>query len=187
MKSGMITAGARKVRRTRRRTRPFWHAPGTCGTDRRARDGEIPARAATTAIVVKGRFWRGLPDPGHPGPARIARRIKDLKLTSPRLLVRELAADPGDLLTVTQEELGGIAGALVEPKRLAVAVHYRQVAEADKQAVEDAVDRTLEAETELRKTYGKKVFELRPRLDWDKGKAVLWVLEALGLEGADDG
>src|SRR3546814_10747835 len=31
----------------------------------------------------------------------------------------------------------------------------------------------------------KKVFELRPRFDWDKGKAVLWVLGALGLDDSD--
>ena len=35
---------------------------------------------------------------------------------------------------------------------------------------------------ELRKTGGKKVFEVRPRMDWDKGKAVLWLLDALGLD-----
>jgi alpha,alpha-trehalase len=35
----------------------------------------------------------------------------------------------------------------------------------------------------LRRTEGKKVFELRPSLDWDKGKAVLWLLTELGLDG----
>ncbi len=29
------------------------------------------------------------------------------------------------------------------------------------------------------------MFELRPDIDWDKGRAVLWLLEALGLEGDD--
>ena len=29
---------------------------------------------------------------------------------------------------------------------------------------------------------GKKVYELLPCIDWDKGKAVLWLLENLGLE-----
>ena len=77
--------------------------------------------------------------------------------------------------------LSGIAGALVEPKRFAVAVHYRQVADADLPAVEAAVDRVLGAVPELRRTEGKKVFELRPRFDWDKGKAVLWLLDALTL------
>jgi trehalose-phosphatase len=80
------------------------------------------------------------------------------------------------------EMLAPIPGALVEPKRFAVAVHYRQVADADLPAVETAVDEVLEDIPDLRKTYGKKVFELRPRFDWDKGKAVLWLLEALGLD-----
>jgi trehalose-phosphatase len=31
---------------------------------------------------------------------------------------------------------------------------------------------------------GKKVHELLPDIDWDKGKAVLWLLETLGLERA---
>ena len=38
---------------------------------------------------------------------------------------------------------------------------------------------------ELRKGLGKKVFELRPASEWHKGKAVVWLLEALGLAGTD--
>jgi trehalose 6-phosphate phosphatase len=37
----------------------------------------------------------------------------------------------------------------------------------------------------LRQGYGKKVFELQPRLDWHKGKAVLWLLQALELDGPE--
>jgi alpha,alpha-trehalase len=84
-----------------------------------------------------------------------------------------------------REALAPIEGALVEPKRFAVAVHYRQVAEGEVARVEAAVDQLLAETPDLRKTHGKKVFELRPRLDWDKGKAVLWLLEALGLHGPD--
>ncbi len=47
------------------------------------------------------------------------------------------------------------------------------------------MDNVLGEVPELRKTYGKKVFELRPRLEWDKGKALLWLLEALGMEESD--
>lgn len=83
------------------------------------------------------------------------------------------------------ETLAPVEGALVEPKRFAVAVHYRQVAEGDVPLLDAAVDQALAEAPELRKTFGKKVFELRPRLDWDKGKAVLWVLKALGLDGPD--
>jgi alpha,alpha-trehalase len=84
-----------------------------------------------------------------------------------------------------REALAPIEGALVEPKRFAVAVHYRQVAEGEVSMVETAVNQLLAEASDLRKTYGKKVFELRPRLDWDKGKAVSWLLEALGLHGPD--
>ena len=37
---------------------------------------------------------------------------------------------------------------------------------------------------ELRKMDGKKVYELLPDIDWDKGKAVQWLLETPGLERA---
>jgi alpha,alpha-trehalase len=30
-------------------------------------------------------------------------------------------------------------------------------------------------------TGGKKVFEIRPAVAWDKGKALLWLLDVLGL------
>src|SRR5690606_18525987 len=67
-----------------------------------------------------------------------------------------------------QLAVGDVAGALVERKRFAIAVHYRLVAAESVDRVEEAVDAALKANPELRKTYGKKVFELRPRIDWDK-------------------
>lgn len=81
--------------------------------------------------------------------------------------------------------LAPIDGALVEPKRFAVAVHYRQVSENDVPRVEAVVDEVVAEAGTLRKTFGKKVFELRPKFDWNKGKAVLWLLEALGLDQPD--
>jgi trehalose 6-phosphate phosphatase len=81
--------------------------------------------------------------------------------------------------------LAAFAGVLIEAKRFAVAVHYRQVADDQVPQVEAAVDRVLEAVPDLHKTHGKKVFELRPRFDWDKGKAVLWLMSALGQTGAE--
>lgn len=84
-----------------------------------------------------------------------------------------------------RQRVAPIAGTLVEPKRFAVAVHYRQVDSDQVPVVEASVDAVLDEVPQLRKTYGKKVFELRPRLDWDKGKAVLWLLRALGLDGPE--
>jgi alpha,alpha-trehalase len=76
-----------------------------------------------------------------------------------------------------------IDGAQIERKRYTVAVHYRNVAEAEAPAVERAVDRAVEGREGLRKGTGKKVFEILPDLEWDKGRAVLWLIEALGLDG----
>jgi trehalose 6-phosphate phosphatase len=84
-----------------------------------------------------------------------------------------------------EAELGGVPGAQVEPKRFSVAVHYRRLDPVRLLAVEAVVDRLLAAHPGLRKTHGKMVWELRPDLDWDKGRAVLWILAALGLDRPD--
>jgi len=82
-----------------------------------------------------------------------------------------------------RDGLDVIAGALVERKRFSVAVHFRLVGENDVDHVEKVVDRVLAGQDRLRKGYGKKVFEVLPNIDWHKGKALLWLLEALGLDG----
>ena len=38
---------------------------------------------------------------------------------------------------------------------------------------------------ELKVTPGKMVYEIQPNIDWDKGKAVLYLLEALDLDRDD--
>lgn len=81
--------------------------------------------------------------------------------------------------------LEGIGGVLIEGKKYAVAVHYRLVRRSDVPAVRDAVDAVAARHPALRKTGGKKVLELRPHMDWDKGKAVLWLLRTLDLDAPD--
>jgi alpha,alpha-trehalase len=78
-----------------------------------------------------------------------------------------------------------IPGARVERKRFGVAVHYRQAPRSRIREVRQALDDTAVRYPELRATGGKMVFELRPRVQWDKGRAVLWLLEALNLGGPD--
>ncbi|MCU0835338.1 MAG: trehalose-phosphatase [Gammaproteobacteria bacterium] len=84
-----------------------------------------------------------------------------------------------------EERLADIPGARLERKRFAIAVHYRQVAEEDAPRVGSAVEAVRERFEGLRRTGGKKVFELRPDIDWDKGRAVRWLLAELGLDGPD--
>lgn len=84
-----------------------------------------------------------------------------------------------------EERLSHITGAWVERKRFAVAVHYRRARPEAASEVDRAVTEVAEAHGDLRKTGGKKIYELRPDLEWDKGQALLELLEVLGLEGDD--
>jgi trehalose-phosphatase len=81
-----------------------------------------------------------------------------------------------------REKLAGTAGALLERKRFSIAAHYRNVIETDVSKVKQAVNEVAMRHGELRKMEGKKVYELLPDIDWDKGKAVLWLLQNLGLD-----
>jgi len=78
-----------------------------------------------------------------------------------------------------------IDGALLEPKRYSVAVHFRLVSDERIPEVERAVDAIVDSDDRLIKAHGKKVFEIRPKIDWDKGKALLFLLEALDLDRDD--
>ncbi len=83
------------------------------------------------------------------------------------------------------QEIADIPGAALEPKRFAVALHYRRVPGHRVPDTEAAITRVVERFDDLRLTGGKQVFELRPDLDWDKGRALAWLLAELGLDGGD--
>ena len=85
-----------------------------------------------------------------------------------------------------KKELGAIPGLLVEEKKFSVAVHYRLVDEVKylsgiQKCVEDAVAK----HESLRLMHGKKVFEILPAIDWDKGKAIRWIMRALNITWDD--
>lgn len=81
-------------------------------------------------------------------------------------------------------KLNQIPGVLVERKKFSIAVHYRKVKEEKIKQVEKIVDRVLAENSGLQKSYGKKIFELQPKVDWNKGKALLWLFESLKLDKA---
>jgi len=84
--------------------------------------------------------------------------------------------------TELREALDEIPGAQLERKHFSVAAHYRNVSENDAVRVAAAVDAVAARHRELRRINGKKVYELLPDIDWNKGKAVLWLLETLEQE-----
>jgi alpha,alpha-trehalase len=109
----------------------------------------------------------------------------DMRLAGGRRIEHEGAAEALPALDAAEAELRArqpsLAGLRVERKKFAIAAHYRRARDEDVPAIESAVDDVLREHPELRKTGGKKVFELRPAIGWHKGSAVLWLLNELGL------
>ena len=95
----------------------------------------------------------------------------------------DLISEVGDRL---RAEVESIPGAEVEPKLASVAVHYRLADREHHAKVAVVVDELLDEYSErLKVTPGKMVYELQPKIDWHKGKAVLHLLQTLDLY-ADD-
>lgn len=107
-------------------------------------------------------------------------------IAGPHGLRRQMATEFLPTLDLAEKELhaalDGISGARVERKRFSIAAHYRHVNENDVPKVKQAVGEVATRHRKLRRINGKKVYELLPDVAWDKGKAVLWLLETLGLD-----
>ena len=85
-----------------------------------------------------------------------------------------------------REKLGSIKGAIVEDKGSTASVHYRLVADEEfehlKNIFEEAIGPHIDSGV-VKVTQGKKVFEIRPNVEWDKGKAVLWISGVVDPKG----
>jgi alpha,alpha-trehalase len=152
--------------------------------------GALRAAAAVMPVaVISGRDLDdvralvGLQDLVYAGSHGFDIRGPELRMELPEALdaLDDLARADEKL----QARLADVDGAQVERKRFAIAVHFRRVADADVERVAQAVADTAEALPALRRTGGKKVFELRPAIDWDKGRALHWLLGQLDLDGPD--
>ncbi|MEZ5141515.1 MAG: trehalose-phosphatase [Acidimicrobiales bacterium] len=83
-----------------------------------------------------------------------------------------------------REQVPAVPEAWVERKRFAIAVHYRQTPDEHVDRLERLVAEVAEASPGLRLAGGKKIFELRPDIPWDKGKALQHILEVAGVDPA---
>ncbi|MBI2852838.1 MAG: trehalose-phosphatase [Chloroflexi bacterium] len=91
---------------------------------------------------------------------------------------------------VLRRALRTVRGVIVEDKGLTLSIHYRQVEEEKI----DEVHRTLrqavsshEAAGAVKITGGKKVYEVRPHVAWDKGKAIGLLLSRYARGGPGSG
>jgi trehalose 6-phosphate phosphatase len=77
-----------------------------------------------------------------------------------------------------EADLEGIDGAFLEDKGLTLSIHYR-MAPDHAEEVREIVLEAADGRPDLRVTEGKMVLEVRPRVEWDKGRAVRFLLEQM--------
>ena len=110
-------------------------------------------------------------------------------IIGPGGLRKKVATEFLPILDAAEQEirtkLDRIPGALVERKSFSIAAHYRLADQTGVDAVECAVNEVAGRHGELRMVSGKKLYELQPDIDWDKGRAMLWLIETLELEQPD--
>ena len=121
---------------------------------------EIKSMVAVDGLYYAGNHGLEIEGPGLKYVSREAETA--------RLLIKDLA---GELATA----LGDVSGTIIEDKGLSLSVHYRLVKDGEEKAVADIFQRVTGAlldQGKIRTTTGKKVFEVRPPIDWNKGKAL---------------
>ena len=78
-----------------------------------------------------------------------------------------------------------IRGAVLEDKKLTVSIHYRLLDKRDIESFLSLTRSILKPYLEkglFRVVEGKKVVEVRPNVQWDKGKAVQWLMMQDGFK-----
>ncbi|OMO94285.1 Trehalose-phosphatase [Corchorus olitorius] len=84
------------------------------------------------------------------------------------------------------EKTKSIPGAKVENNKFCVSVHFRCVDEKSWAVLAEQVRSVLNEYPKLKLTQGRKVLEIRPTIKWDKGRALEFLLEALGYANSND-
>jgi alpha,alpha-trehalase len=83
-----------------------------------------------------------------------------------------------------REATTAIPGVMLDRKRFSLAVHDRLVADEDLEALYRIVAQVSAEFPMLRSMRGKRVTEFLPNLDWNKGRALLWLLDMVGYDEA---
>jgi alpha,alpha-trehalase len=123
-------------------------------------------------VGLKGIYYAGNHGFEIQGP-RV--NITHRKALSAKPLLRKIKAE-------LKKSLKGIRGMIIEDKILTLSLHYRLVKARDFRTICRLFPKIVapyKKTNKIRITHGKKVFEIRPNIAWDKGKAVLWFLKKI--------
>jgi trehalose-phosphatase len=82
-----------------------------------------------------------------------------------------------------QEMTQDLPGVLIEDKGLTGSIHYRQLPPAFWKPLKEIIQAEVGSRGRaLKITEGKRVFEIRPNIDWHKGKGIFELLSRLDLD-----
>jgi trehalose 6-phosphate phosphatase len=108
--------------------------------------------------------------------------------------INPLAQEMKPVLRLTHQALSKalatVRGTLVEDKGLSLSVHYRRVKEEEVEKAKTVFERILRVphlSGKVKITSGKKVHEVRPAVDWDKGKAIKLLMKRSDKGGRRSG
>ncbi|MEE8638419.1 MAG: trehalose-phosphatase [Candidatus Margulisiibacteriota bacterium] len=93
-----------------------------------------------------------------------------------------------EIKTKLKKSFQKIKGVIIEDKILTLSLHYRLVQAKDFRIIKrvfPGIVRPYLKTKKIRLTHGKKVFEIRPNINWNKGRAVLWFLKKLKAKKKD--
>jgi trehalose 6-phosphate phosphatase len=126
---------------------------------------DVREKVAITDVFYAGNHGLEISGPGtervHPGALASVPAV--------RAAARELS-----------RRLGDRPGVIVEDKRLTLSVHFRLVPDPRERADIAAIVRAVCASIDgLRATDGKMLVEVRPAVDWDKGRALEYLIGAV--------
>ncbi|KAK3123374.1 hypothetical protein QOZ80_8AG0629610 [Eleusine coracana subsp. coracana] len=120
------------------------------------------------------------------GPAKASRHTK----AKPKRVLFQPASEFLPMIQQVHESLlektKCIPGAKVENNKFCVSVHFRCVDEKSWSTLANMVKSVLKDYPKLKLTQGRMVFEVRPTIKWDKGKALEFLLESLGFADCSD-
>ena len=146
---------------------------------------KLTSQKWTKVTVVSGRSLKdvknvvGLNRIAYAGNHGLELEGLKLKYTNKKAL--KIKRDLDAIYNRLVENLSIYSKLLIEHKGLTLSVHYRL--EKNKKRL-NRIFKILKNTTDIyvkqkkiRLAYGKKVVEIRPRINWNKGKIVLWLLE----------
>ncbi len=122
-------------------------------------------------VDIKGLIYAGSHGFDIAGP--------DMNMVHPG--VKDIIPAVDQATALFKDKLASFSGVLIEEKKFSVAVHYRLAGDEALPVIKKCVDQAVKKDDRLRLMHGKKVFEILPAIDWNKGKAVRWLMEALNF------